>query len=49
MCEFVIQGEPQREMASASISREEAVGRISHTNMLMHFIKTQRQGGARQR
>lgn len=48
--EFVIQGEPQREMASAIISREEPVGRRSHTNMRIHFfIKTQRRGGARQR
>lgn len=27
MCEFVIQGEPHREMASAIISQEEPVGR----------------------
>lgn len=43
MCEFVIQGEPQREMASAIISSKEPVGRHSHINTRVHFfIKTER-------
>lgn len=50
MCEFVIQGEPQREMASAIISSKEPVGRHSHINTRIHFfIKTERRGGTRQR
>lgn len=43
MCEFVIQGEPQREMASAIISSKEPVGRHSNINTRVHFfIKTER-------
>ena len=41
MCEFVIQGEPHREMAGAIISREEPVGRHSHkqTHTYTFFYK----------
>lgn len=48
MCEFVIGGEPHREMAVSIISRDKPVERHSHTQKYTRvhfFIKTQRRGG----
>lgn len=52
MCEFVIRGEAQREMASAIISRESSLWGGIQTQKHTHthfFMKTPSRGGTRQR